>query len=378
MAIKRVVLHLGMPKTGSSSIQHTLFSNFSVLEKNGFRYLTEWDKNHLNKFGAIFTGKKESKNLLKKLSMTIETSESETLILSGEYFHTLYRDSTIKNIREFIKENFLSKGIETTIVYFVRNPLTWIISWWQQRLYRDGYKNKNCDFFEFAIKQYEGIFNLKKHFSDSLTILKFEDACLDRNGLVEYFLMSIGYPRDALKNLTIIRTNDSRCMEVVEFISYIESVEPRYPFSDYKRENPKKAHKGFKYLKDIKGVKFDFSYQSKSELWERLKNTINLLKEKTGIDYTDYNPVEANPDQETYSEETIQGFIEAFPKLSPILQKLFLKFFEKKYMETAQEKYKKLHFNDSVPYMTFISKSQFLKFLLWNIKWLFQKFKRNL
>jgi len=50
---------------------------------------------------------------------------------------------------------------------------------------------------------------------------------------------------------------------------------------------------------------------------------------------------------ETYSEDTLRGFVEAFHKFSPALKKLFLEFFEQKYLETAQVKYKQLCFQDS-------------------------------
>jgi hypothetical protein len=55
MAIKRVVMHLGMPKAGSSSIQRALFTNSGVLERNGFRYLHEWGESHIRIFEHLFT-----------------------------------------------------------------------------------------------------------------------------------------------------------------------------------------------------------------------------------------------------------------------------------------------------------------------------------
>jgi chromosome segregation ATPase len=97
-----------------------------------------------------------------------------------------------------------------------------------------------------------------------------------------------------------------------------------------------------------KGAKFDFAYRDKLALWGRLEEQVRLLKENTGIDYTDYK-IEEKSEPETYTGETINGFIEAFPKLSSVLQKLFLEFFEKKYAETAQEKFKKLYFQGTIP-----------------------------
>ena len=377
MPIKKVVIHLGMPKAGSRSIQETLFNNTDILEKSGFRYLTEWGRNHLDTFHYLFSPnpvkpintshlgkplankKQYTKNAISKMLQVINTSKCETLILSGEYFHELYRDTTIENIKHFVQEYFQNNDIETKIIYIIRNPLTWMVSWLQQRFPHNGYLNKDCDFFETVFVQYEGIINLNENFPDSLKILKFEDACLDNDGFVEHFLKAIDFPIEKLKGLKIYRANESRCMEIMEFTHFIESIEPRYPYKDYRRRNPNRFSGDLNILRHIKGLKFDLSYQSKIELWERMQKLLQKIKESTGIDYTDYKILpQPSSEDEIYSQETIQGFIDSFPKLSFILQKHFLKFFEKKYMETGQEKFKALHFKTSVPWRIFNSKSK--------------------
>ena len=380
MTLKKVILHLGMAKAGSSSIQHTLINNTALLEKCGFRYLTEWGVNHLyilhklfspNPVMPIGTGhlgkspfgiKQKNNSSIKKMLDVMNNTKCETLIISGEYFAELWLDSTIENIKAFIKKYFQSNGIETIIVYFVRNPLTWLISSLQQQVFTKGFMNKNGDFFEIRMKQYEGVLNLKKHFPGSLLLFKFEDACLDKDGLSGCFLKAISFPEEEIQNINMIRKNESRSVEAMEFINYIEAVEPRYPYAHYRRENPNRSLKDIKSLLDIKGVKFDLPYQSKIEFWNRFSGTVNLLKEKTGIDYADYK-ITPSPEQETYTEESIQSFIKAFPKLNYVLQRHFLKFFEKKYMETAQVRFKQLHFKDSIPFTMFNSKNAFFSLL---------------
>jgi len=371
MAIKRAVIHLGMPKAGSSSIQRTLYKHAAILEKNGFRYLTEWGEDHIEKFHGLFhrdvhhgqrcsntflplaVRNMENKNSIKTMLRVINNSGCETLILSGEFFKSLYLDSTIGNIKNFIGKYFHSNNIETTIIYYIRNPLTWLISWMNQIFFSSGYLNKNADFFETAIKQYNGIFNLQEHFADYLKIIKFEEACLEKDGLVANFLTAINFPKDGMEkiDMSITKRNESRCMEVIEFVHFVEAMEDRHSFINYKRYIPSKFYRDIKPLKNIKGPKFDLPFQSKLDLWHRLQETVSRLKENLNIDYTDYKiPAETLAFQKTYSTETIQEFIEAFPKLNLIIQKHFLKFFEMKYMETAQEKFKQLHFMGSVPY----------------------------
>ena len=166
-------------------------------------------------------------------------------------------------------------------------------------------------------------------------------------------------------------------MEAVEFINYIEAVEPRYPYGNYKHENLNRFPKDLKVLADIIGVRYDLPYQSKVELWGRFRDTACRLKESTGIDYINYE-IPLHHNHETYSEETIQGFIASFPKLSIVLQRHFLNFFEKKYMETAQTKFKQLHFKGSIPYTQYKKRYSFFALLSLHIKNKLRKFKKQI
>jgi len=304
MAVKRVIIHLGMSKAGSSSIQATLFNNTAALKGGGFKYLTEWHTNHLiifkhlfseypvnptgtGKLGRYSAGRKhKNKYYIKKLLQVINTIECETLILSGECFHELWLDSTIRNINNFIEKYFKSNGIETTILLIVRNPIDWLTSSLQERLYKNGFLNKNCDFFETIIQQYNGIINLHKQCSCPLILFKFEEACLDKDGLVGCFLKTIGFPEAELKNINFFRSNESRCMEVMELIYFIESIEPIHPYNNYRVYNPYRFRGDYSSMRDIIGVKFELPFEGKIEFWKRAGETVRLLKEITGIDYT--------------------------------------------------------------------------------------------
>jgi len=386
MQAKKVILHLGMNKCGSTSIQNTLFNNAAVLEKNGFRYLTEWGLSHLTVFNHLFSASrarairkfhgryiskrkhnKSKKMFLNALQNVIKNSKSETLILSGECFGVFTNKNAINNFKEFIINYFESKGIEVSIVLLIRNPLLWLISRLQQALFF-GYYPRNTDFFEERIKSYKAITNLKKNFCDSLKFLKFEDACLDEDGLAGYFLKEIGFPKEKLNELNIITANESRCMEVMEFANYIESVETIFPNDNLKNMNVNRTMSDLCCLENVKGVRFDLPYDCKMELWNRIQDTVIKLEKVTKINYLKYKiPVPSLP-QETYNEDTIRGFIDAFPRLNPVLQKYFLKFFEMKYAQTAQVKFKQLYFKNSIPWKIYNSKNLFFSILFFRIK----------
>jgi cell division protein FtsB len=269
--------------------------------------------------------------------------------LSGEYSFSLRDESVTTNIKSFLGKYFQS--VDVKIVLLVRNPLAWMISVYQQNL-SGGQWPRNMRSYDryddLKSNYFDSINNSLKAFGDSLVLLKFEDTVKDEDGLVGCFLKTTGFPEDEIKKLNITRENESRSLEAMELISFIDGKEPYIPSGYGGPNNPRRSPWDTAPLCAVKGAKFDFAYKDKLALWERLKEPVRLLKENTGIDYTGYK-VEEQPEPETYTEETINGFIEAFPKLSPVLQKLFLEFFEKKYAETAQKKFKKLYFQGTIP-----------------------------
>ena len=386
MSVKRIFFHFGITKTGSTSIQKTLFTNSAILERNSFRYLNEWKISHRPVFKLLFKQRPSANFFINKIRQyyknsycksllnVIDTTDCETLVLSGEYWTDFHLDSTIQNLRLFIEEHFQNRGIETKIILFVRNPLTWMISHLQSRMSSGDY-DRNSDFAETRIEHFPGIWNLKKNFPDSLILVKFEDAIKDDYGPVGYFLNTIGFPKDTIPEIDIIKANESRCLEAMEFINYIEDKEPVFPNGYGKPININRElfSRDLAPVFGVKGLKFDLEYKEKLLLWEQLKETVLHIKTNTGIDYTNYK-IPASSELQTYSEETIQGFIGVFPSLSPVIQKHFLRFFETKYSKTLNPAFKSLYFKNSIP-KTIYNKHNAASFFLWYVKKFFYGIK---
>jgi len=284
-------MHLGTGKAGSTSIQNSLFDNSGKLEENGFRYLNEWGKCHIRAFRNLFScdrvppmdllfgpylpeeeRQKDNEKLIDTMLSVMNTSDCETLILSGEYWDELCLVSYMDKIKQFINNHFISKGIEFTIVYIVRNPLVWIISYLQEAL-KSGFYNRLEDFYEGQLDKYfKAIDNLIAYFNDSLILLKFEDAVNDSDGLIGCFLKTIGFPQNAIQGIKECKANESCCMEAVEFFRYVDDKEPYLPCGNNKEfVNPKRSQSDLHSMRDIKGAKFDLPYQSKTELWKRIQ-----------------------------------------------------------------------------------------------------------
>ena len=127
--MKKLFLHIGLNKTGTSSIQHFLASNRSILKSNGVSYPSAWtsyNAHHgvarLEKIARTF-GTSRVHDAPEFSAFLDEVEDSEKVILSSETLFQSERPETFKEIFE----NF-----DVTIVLYLRHKIPHILSWYQQ------------------------------------------------------------------------------------------------------------------------------------------------------------------------------------------------------------------------------------------------------
>ena len=382
MAIKKVIIHAGMHKTGSSSIQETLFYNKIRLNENGYLYLTEWGSNQsgvlTNLFGhdspqwarrynienhidiAMIELFNESNTNI--LVNSVKHSNCETLIVSGEDI-CLFERNDVNYMKEYFYKHL--GDVVFSIMFYVRNPVDYTASVYQQFMITPHFTNlKTEQNFKFSLEKFMDVFG------KATCVYKFEDAIHHPLGLVGHFLESIGMPAAEIEKFRVIKSNESRSAEVVEILNEIEAKQPQILSAGI--EGAKKGAKfdllddGNHYvanplrkLYDIeplfkvegakKGAKFDLPYNEKVRIQALAKEDSLWLKEKTGIDYSNYKIEEKEP-PETYSRDTIESFISAFPLLTFPLKTIFLDFFRQKHLLTGDDKFRTLYAEGSVPW----------------------------
>lgn len=162
---KFLILHIGLPKTGSTSIQHLLLDNF---KKNLIKKYIFFNKNKnpvqitsnvilklfaKNKFKKqeylnINTSQNYLKSLLKKELSFFIMSSYETGIITSEFLYNLPNKSVI-----FLKRYLRKWNIE--IISFIacaRDPIGRIISSYQQNIIK-GYDDKLIDHIKKRINK---------------------------------------------------------------------------------------------------------------------------------------------------------------------------------------------------------------------------------
>ncbi|MGD9900810.1 MAG: hypothetical protein AB7T22_16920 [Calditrichaceae bacterium] len=197
--MKQVYIHIGPPKTGTTTIQHSLFLNRDKLLQNGV-YIPHTgslvDKAHHYNLGWELIGEKKfnkSKGTWGDLLDELRKVEVSKIILSSEGFIRC-TDDNIRTMKEYLSD------YETFIVFYVRRQDKKIQSQWAQGAkspYRPDVDITFLDWIENNIYQfsfsdyYEIYHQWKRVFGDNILIRVVEKGQL-QGTLFEDFLTTIG------------------------------------------------------------------------------------------------------------------------------------------------------------------------------------------
>lgn len=135
---KRVIIHAGLPKTGTSALQHWLGENRETLEKNGIYYpIHQVDANGISSgnwrsllvrtdTGALQVDPKKVKATLEEFA----TRSESTLLISSEF------------LPDHIRELHALLPKATRFIVFVRDPIALRVSDYNQHVKRHGQTEK--------------------------------------------------------------------------------------------------------------------------------------------------------------------------------------------------------------------------------------------
>ncbi|MCK5917021.1 MAG: hypothetical protein KAG34_01255 [Cocleimonas sp.] len=219
---KIIYLHIGMPKTGTSSIQVFLAKNIDALLANDTSY-PELESLKIAKKGRVTSGNMgiisrallpafhsdfpesvDRIELLAKLENTIQTSKAKKIILSSEFLAVVPKEGLIQLY------NILKKSKhQIKIIIYLRAQERFIQSVYAQRVKRHGEVEPIEKFIQQRLKENSilNYYNLLNKFSkvfgkNNLIIRVYEKEQLINSNLLDDFLDSIG-----LKAENIFSTN---------------------------------------------------------------------------------------------------------------------------------------------------------------------------
>lgn len=222
--MKKIYLHVGTHKTGSTTIQRSLYDNISTLAEHGIHYLSN-GPNHWRLYLAFmdepwnwFEAKRMKLNKLKTQNMReevlqdtiseISSSTASTIVISSEYLSLLNRDNLIR-----LKDYLQGLG-EVHIIYFSRQLINWMASDSQQcakvgmNKVPTTYTTAILRLYDYPMKFIE-VFGVK-----NFKMIRFEDAV--ETGLVKSLLQVIQPGCPVELELSELKANTSVSSEAVK------------------------------------------------------------------------------------------------------------------------------------------------------------------
>lgn len=123
-----VIVHIGSPKTGTTSIQNTLSQNEAALSQLGFRYARAFRKGPSHNFMTVLLRQGEGAFVARKLDREARLSDTAQIILSSELLFALDGGALL--------EQALSPNLkdDLRIICYLRRPDLYAEAMFKQRL----------------------------------------------------------------------------------------------------------------------------------------------------------------------------------------------------------------------------------------------------
>ncbi|MAP95580.1 MAG: hypothetical protein CMK07_11575 [Ponticaulis sp.] len=220
----KVIIHAGMHKTGSSSIQRTL----AEAKLTDHTY-APWEKpNHSSLFQLLFRDPVEDyrgfkiegltrANLLAKRTewltrntATLEENAAKTIVYSGEDLSSRHDFGITEKFAAYLRQ--FTQNIE--VICYVRPPVSFMASTLQQNVKSNNLSrlnpNKLWPYYRDRLEKFDRIFG-----ANNVRLVKFEKSGLTNGDAVTDFLTWIGInPSD----INILNTNESLSLETLALV----------------------------------------------------------------------------------------------------------------------------------------------------------------
>ncbi len=311
---RKLILHIGMWKTGTTTIQETLFENKELLKKEGILYPTEL-KNHIFIIPQV---RKDAKNHVAVKSynkgidrlneigqqlldqIASEKNTESTYILSSEFFMD-FNSVEIENLKNIFSPYF----DDFQIICYLRPPIAHYTSAVNEQVKQGHYPldvayDKHCD-----IDEYDRLDWWAKTFGkDNLNVRIFNRNSWVNNDLIDDFFsaLNLGKP----DNMVRVKNKNQTLSHIGVLIAdHIAKVAPSFTS---KRPNTSFLHK-------ILGKPFVLSNELKCKCLNMNKHRVEKIKNDYSIDLN----------IETISNESIPELSDSISSISDVLIELSTK-----------------------------------------------------
>jgi hypothetical protein len=300
--VKEILIHMGVHKTATSSIQATLASteNEKLLAESGWCYPKSWHRNHGVSFRSVFCEdpfgyhvnvtrghSKEKIVALNKQSLLDLEKEvvlkcPDKLIFSGEGMSCLSHDG-LQRLKKYLLQTFCPE--EMRVVLYVRDPHKWRTSLIQQ-LIKSGIAQPSIEEMCVDTKETNVALRVKdiwSVFGKAYTrVFSFEEAIDHPYGPAGH--LSSNLLKVKPQDLLLINKNEGASSVACGIINFITN---KHPFIVKGAINPKRTGRDTAPLEKVVGPKYILPREWWSRLLEKSLDEALWMKEHLGINYYD-------------------------------------------------------------------------------------------
>ncbi|ASJ71624.1 hypothetical protein [Granulosicoccus antarcticus] len=220
--MRKLILHAGRHKTGTTTLQKFLYKNPEILEKYGYqypRYAINGDAHHelgaaLNKHGKSVSDV-QSKNCLvnhsRGLNQEIDKNPELTPVLSSE--------SLQQCDPETVKKFFCNFDIE--VVLYIREETGYLLSAYAQRVQASNYTGSMSDFYKstFARDYRHFVISWSEVFGSSFSLKRYVRKDLINHDIVHDFVTGVlRIPKDEIDST--YKHNDENPTLTADLLAY--------------------------------------------------------------------------------------------------------------------------------------------------------------
>jgi len=348
--IKNIYLHVGLHKTGTSTIQQSFGEIRQHLTEYGFLYpvIVLPERDHFNysiPFVSMFSSdplkyrrnirmgittkeavEKMNQNYDRQLRDQIQNFSGHTLIISGEGISGLSIPE-LERLRDYLT-SITNSQVEIKILMVIRHPVKWAESRLQEQV-KSGYSLQSVLPTTTHIGEHQFIFQsnkFKKVFGDDrIEIQRYEDLVKNNLGLFAGFAERFKILSTPLQPKDNKRINQAITHESATLLS---AVYENFPFF----ENSDLAHLFRKFnpmlLIKMPGVRFQLAEDICLAVWEKYSSKINALCRSYNLTEYTYHADIVDNDKEKWGEQAtyyLAGIIEKLPaEIVPVLLRALL------------------------------------------------------
>lgn len=336
--IKTIYLHVGLHKTGTTTIQEILGKSRNLLKSLGYLYpevILErnifnnhslpfyslfkdnpetYFQNQLLGYSTIESIKKLNENYADQIRKQIESFEGEVMVISGEDITRIHKEG-LKNLKSFLV-SLSAPGVAIKVIMFLRHPLDYYRSI-KLELLKNGTVRQGLyaghDRFTQYLQVDKTVVNLFEVFgAESVSCVLYEDAARHKSGLIGAFLHEIGLDTGLFDNYMQELHNFSMTYEAnVLYSAVIE----KFPHLLGNLPNPAYDMFCASLISKMPGVKFVLPKNDIRMTWEYVRPIWADVCQKFHLPEYQFYEMPPVDDKNKWGDDALDYFIQIIPKM---------------------------------------------------------------